>query len=275
MITLFADSGPAVHITSAQLFSIGPIVITNAILYGWICSIIMCVLLIGVARIVTLRPQGGIVQFIEVGVEFIRDLVETSFEDKKISFKYVPYFVTLFFFLLMNNWLGLIPGVGEAFSASGNPLLRAFTGDLNATLAIGIVTMGYVYYSSVKEAGVKEYFSHFFIGSPLNPLYLILGLLEMITDATRVISLSLRLFLNVTIGEIIIAVFSYLGGFIAPLTALPFTLIEIFICALQAYIFVILSVMYLAITVNHSTEEHLTEDNIPETISPRAHEALN
>ena len=235
----------------------------------------LCVILIGVARIVTLRPQGGIVQFIEVGVEFIRDLVETSFEDKKISFKYVPYFVTLFFFLLMNNWLGLIPGVGEAFSASGNPLLRAFTGDLNATLAIGIVTMGYVYYSSVKEAGVKEYFSHFFIGSPLNPLYLILGLLEMITDATRVISLSLRLFLNVTIGEIIIAVFSYLGGFIAPLTALPFTLIEIFICALQAYIFVILSVMYLAITVNHSTEEHLTEDNIPETISPRAHEALN
>ena len=89
----------------------------------------------------------------------------------------------------------------------------------------------------------------------------------MFTDATRVISLSLRLFLNVTIGEIIIAVFSYLGGIIAPLTAAPFTLMELFICALQAFIFVILSVMYLAITVNHSTEEHLTDEDITETIN--------
>jgi F-type H+-transporting ATPase subunit a len=270
MFGYFADSGPVVHITSLPLFHIGPLAITNSIFYGWVCSALMCVLFILAARHITINPKGGLIQVVEAGVEFIRNLVETSFEDKERSYKYVPYFVTLFFFLLMNNWLGLIPGVGEAFSIGGNPLLRAFTGDLNATLAIGLVTMGYVYYSSVKESGIKEYFGHFFIGSPLNPLYFIIGLLEMLTDATRVISLSLRLFLNVTIGEIIISVFSYLGGFIAPLTAVPFTLIEIFICALQAYIFVILSVMYLAIAVNHSTEEHLTDDAIPETINRKA-----
>ena len=270
MLNLFASSGPVVHITSLPLFHIGPLAITNSIFYGWVCSAIMCFLLIWAARHVTLHPKGGLIQVIEAGVEFIRNLVETSFEDRERSYKYVPYFVTLFFFLLMNNWLGLIPGVGESFVIGDNPLLRAFTGDLNATLAIGIVTMGYVYYSSIKESGFKEYFSHFFIGSPLNPLYFVIGILEMLTDATRVISLSLRLFLNVTIGEIIISVFSYLGGFIAPLTAAPFTLIEIFICALQAYIFVILSVMYLAIAVNHSTEEHLTDDAIPETINGSA-----
>jgi len=275
MIGIFAESGPAVHITSGGVFNIGPLVITNAILYGWICSIIMCIFFIVIARRVTIHPKGGLVQVVEAGVDFISNLLESSFEDKERAYKYVPYFVTVFFFLLMNNWLGLLPGVGEAFSIGSNPLLRAFTGDLNATLAVGIITMGYVYYSSVKESGIKPYFGHFFIGSPLNPLYLVLGLLEMFTDLTRVISLSLRLFLNVTIGEIIISVFSYLGGFIAPLTALPFTLIELFICALQAYIFVILSVMYLAITVNHATEEHLTDDNIPETINPRAKTALN
>jgi F-type H+-transporting ATPase subunit a len=267
MFNKFADSGPVIHITSLPLFHIGPLAITNSIFYGWICSAVLCFLLILAARHVTLNPKGGLIQVIEVGVEFIRNLIESSFEDKERSYKYVPYFVTLFFFLLMNNWLGLIPGVGESFVIHGNPLLRAFTGDLNATLAIGIVTMGYVYYSSIKESGVKAYFRHFFIGNPLNPLYLIIGLLEILTDATRVISLSLRLFLNVTIGEIIISVFSYLGGFVAPLTAAPFVLIEIFICALQAYIFVILSVMYLAIAVNHSSEEHLTDDALPETIN--------
>jgi len=267
MFGLLASSTPPIHITSAYLFKIGPLLITNSIFYGWICSILMCTLFIWVARRVTVHPQGGLVQFIEAGVEFIRNLVESSFEDKERSYKYVPYFVTLFFFLLMSNWLGLIPGVGESFLKGENPLFRAFTGDLNATLAVGIITMGYVYASSIRESGAKEYFGHFFIGSPLNPLYLVLGILEMFTDATRVISLSLRLFLNVTIGEIIIAVFSYLGGIVAPLTAAPFTLMELFICALQAFIFVILSVMYLAITVNHSTEEHLTDEDITETIN--------
>ena len=89
---------------------------------------------------------------------------------------------------------------------------------------------------------------------------------EIFTDLTRVFSLSIRLFLNVTIGEIVIAVFAYLGHIVAPITAAPFTAIELFVGALQAYIFVILSVMYLAIAVNHATEAHLTEDSLPETM---------
>jgi F-type H+-transporting ATPase subunit a len=147
-------------------------------------------------------------------------------------------------------------------------LLRPFTGDINATFAAGIVTMLYVYVSSVREAGVKLYFKHFFVGNALNPLYLFIGTLEMLLDLTRVISLSIRLFLNVTIGEIIIAVFAYLGGIAAPITAAPFYAIELFVGALQAYIFVVLSVSYLAISVNHATEhESLTDEIVPETMS--------
>jgi len=86
---------------------------------------------------------------------------------------------------------------------------------------------------------------------------------------TRVLSLSLRLFLNVTIGEIIIAVFSYLGHVAAPLAAMPFTLVELFVGALQAYIFTVLSLMYLAIAVNHAHQpghQDLTEEHVPETM---------
>ena len=267
IINFASSSGPIIHITPLVLFTVHGVAITNSMLYGWICAVFIMTLLIWVTQKVTLNPKKGIIQFVEAGVDFIASTVEKSFEDKARGRKYVPYFVTLFFFILLNNWLGLIPGVGEPLVVHGHPLFRPFTGDLNATLAAGVVTMIYVYSSSVREVGFKRYMGHFFIGSPLNPMYLGLGLIEMLTDLTRVISLSIRLFLNVTIGEIIIAVFSYLGSFLAPLTALPFTMIEMFVGALQAYIFVILSTMYLAIAVNHSTTHvDLTEEAVPETM---------
>jgi F-type H+-transporting ATPase subunit a len=272
-----AESGPAIHVAPAGAFHLWGFTITNSILYGWLCALVIITLLILAARTITVRPKGGAVQLVEAGAEFISGLVEGAFDDKKRGRKYVPFFVTLFFFILLNNWFGLIPGVGEAFHRGENPILRPFTADLNGTFAIGIVTMIFVYVASVRESGgFVKYVKHFFIGSPLNPLYLIIGLLEMLTDLTRVFSLSLRLFLNVTIGEIVIAVFSYLGHIAAPLSALPFTLIELFIGALQAYIFTVLSLMYLAIAVNHANghgshgdeaDEHLlTPEPTPGTI---------
>ncbi len=276
LLAQFGDAaGPTVHVAPHGVFELGGFSITNSILYGWACALVIIVLLIWVARRVTVKPRGGLVQFIEVGVDFISNLVENAFEHKRIGRKYVPFFVTLFFFILLNNWLGLLPIVGEGFHAGENPLLRPFTGDLNGTLAIGVVTMLLVYGASIKESGGPlKYLRHFFIGNPLNPLYFVIGLLEMFTDLTRVLSLSLRLFLNITIGEIVISVFAYLGHVAAPLTALPFTLLEILVAALQAYIFTILATMYLAIAVNHAAEhdtgENLTEDDVPETIGVEA-----
>jgi F-type H+-transporting ATPase subunit a len=268
-------SGPTVHVAPGEVFNIGGISITNSILYGWICAVVICALLIWVARQVAIKPKGGVIQFIEVGVDFISNLVENTFDDKKLGRKYVPFFVTIFFFIMLNNWLGLLPFVGEGFHRGENPLFRPFTGDLNGTLAIGVFTMLFVYVMSIRESGGPiKYLKHFFIGSPKNPLYFAIGVLEMFTDLTRVVSLSLRLFLNVTIGEILIAVFAYLGHIAAPVSSLPFFMLEIFVGALQAYIFVILATMYLAIAVNHGTdhgvEEDLTEGGVPETIGVNA-----
>ncbi len=277
---LLAESGPAVHVAPGGVLQIGGLTITNSILYGWICIVAIVVLLVWVARRITVKPKGGLAQFIEYGVEFISNLVTNAFDDKKVARKYVPYFVTLFFFILLNTWLGLLPVVGEGFRAGENPLFRPFTGDLNSTFAMAAVTMAVVYVASVRESGgILKYLRHFFVGSPRNPLYFTIGLLEMFTDLTRVISLSLRLFLNVAIGEMVIAVFSYLGHVLAPVSALPFTLIELGVGALQSYIFVILSVMYLAIAVNHSQQHDLesardlTDDEQPETIKMQPEKA--
>lgn len=264
LLSRFADSGPSVHVAPGGVLHIGGLVITNSILYGWAASLFLTLVLIWTASRVTVKPKRGFLQFVEIGVEFIANLVENAFEDKKVARKYVPVFVTIFFFIIFNNWLGLLPFVGEGFRSGDSPLLRPFTGDLNGTFAIGLFTMVFVYSASVKESGgLRKYLRHFFIGSPKNPLFFLIGLLEMLTDLTRVVSLSLRLFLNVTIGEILISVFAYLGHVAAPLTALPFTLLEIFVGALQAYIFVILATMYLAIAVNHAGE-HADEVVLPE-----------
>ncbi len=277
MLSLFAETSPAIHVAPASDFTLGGLQITNSILYGWIVTLLLLVGLIWVARKVRPHPKAGVVQYVEVGVDFATNLVEGAFNDKAIGRKYVPFFVTFFFFILLNNWAGLIPLVGEGLQIHGHPFLRPMTGDLNATLAMGLVTMVVVYISSIREVGgFAKYIRHFFIGSPLNPLYLVIGLIEMVTDLTRVLSLSLRLFLNITIGEIVIAVFAFLGGALAPgsilspLVALPFTLLELGVGALQAYIFVILGVNYLAISVNaaqaHTEPDDLTEVDVPETM---------
>ncbi len=271
MLVFFAEAGPVVRIAPAAVLHVAGLTITNSILYGWICMVIMCVALITIARRATVHPKGGAVQLVEAGAEFITSMIHSGFDDEKRARKYVPYFVTLFFFLLATNWLGLLPGVGDALTVGGVPLLRGFTGDLNATLAAGVVTMLYVYGSSIREfGGFGRYLRHFFVGNPFNPMFFAIAILEMITDLTRVISLSLRLFLNVAIGEMVIAVFSYLGHQAAPLLAAPFTMIELFVGALQAYIFATLSTMYLAAAVNHAAHdahEQLTPASIPETIS--------
>jgi F-type H+-transporting ATPase subunit a len=273
LLTRFADDGPVVHVAPATNFTVGGVHITNSIFYGLIICLLLVIFLTYIARKVTIRPKKGVVQYVEAIVGFVVDMVEGAFADKAVAKKYVPFFVTLFFFVLLNNWSGLIPGVGDALQAHGHPLLRPMTADLNTTLALGLFTMVFVYGASVREVGgFGKYIRHFFIGSPLNPLYLVIGLIEMLTDLTRAFSLALRLFLNMAIGEIVIAVFAYLGGLLAPadvlapITALPFTLLELGVGALQAYIFVILAVNYLAISVNSAHSHDLTEESVAETM---------
>lgn len=270
LFSFMASSGPVVHISPQVLFTVAGWPITNSILYGWISAVIICILFIWVARLATVHPKGGFVQIVELGVSFIVNFVEGAFDNKKSAQKYTAFFVTTFFFILFNNWFGLLPIAGDSFQVHNMPLLRTFTADLNATFAMAALMMILVYVSSVREfGGFGHYMRHFFIGNPKNPFYFFVGCLEMLTDLTRVISLSLRLFLNVTIGEIVIAVFSYLGHILAPVTALPFTLLELFICALQAYIFTVLGTMYLAVaanSANHQPDHDLTSDGVPETM---------
>lgn len=125
-------------------------------------------------------------------------------------------------------------------------------------LAMSSLMMVVVIGLAVSESGPIKHFKHYFPGTILNPMNLFLGLIELMSEFTRLASLALRLFLNVVIGEILIAIFAYLGGAFGPATALPFTLLEILVGVLQAYIFVVLCISYLSVATahNHDHEDH-------------------
>ncbi|MDQ3065368.1 MAG: F0F1 ATP synthase subunit A [bacterium] len=254
LLSIFAateESGPAIHITPGELFKIGEYSITNSILYGTISSIIIIILLTIAANRMTIKPKKGLIQFVELGTEFIISTIQGSLGSRKKAIRYAPFFTTAFFFVMLSNWLGLAPGVGEALTYNNNPVLRPFTADLNGTLAASTVMMVMVQYFAIRESGFAKHIRHYFAGSLKNPATYLLGVFELFSELTRIGSLALRLFLNVAIGEIIIAIFTYLGSFAAPITALPFIVLELFVGALQAYIFTMLTIMYLSAAIKH------------------------
>ncbi len=265
------ESGPAIHITPGTLFEIGGFAITNSMLYGAISSILIIAVLVYVANKMTIRPKRGFTQFIEIGTEFIISTIQNSMGSRKKAIKYAPFFVSAFFFVMFSNWLGLMPGVGEAITYNENPVLRPFTADLNGTLAASTVMMVLVQYFAIKESGFKRHMRHYFAGSLKNPATYLLGVFELFSELTRIGSLALRLFLNVAIGEIIIAIFTYLGSFAAPITALPFFILELFVGALQAYIFTMLTIMYLSAAIKHDHDaEELQRHELAKEASAKA-----
>lgn len=249
------SSGPPVHIAPGGLFELNGFTITNSMLFAWICSLLMIIGLAIVARKMTLRPKGGFTQIVEIGTDFITGVLENSLGDRAKALKYAPYFVAIFFFIAFSNILGLLPGVGEALTYKGTPVFRAFTADLNGTLATSVIAMILIQYFAIRESGFIGHFRHYFAGKLWNPLTYLIGVYEVFNELIRVFSLALRLFLNVAIGEIIISVFSYLGKFAAPLTSFPFLFLELGVALLQAYIFVMLSVTYLSLAVKHGHDE--------------------
>jgi F-type H+-transporting ATPase subunit a len=250
-----AESGPPVHIAPGGLFEWNGFTITNSMVFAWICSLLILIVLAYIARRMTLRPKGGFTQIVEVGTDFITKVLENSLGSRSKAIKYAPYFVTIFFFIAFSNILGLMPGVGEAFTHDDTPVFRAFTADLNGTLAVAVISMILIQYFAVRESGFIKHLRHYFAGKLWNPLTYLVGFYEVFNEIIRVFSLALRLFLNIAIGEIIISVFAYLGKFAAPLTSFPFLFLELGVALLQAYIFVMLSVTYLSLAITHGHDE--------------------
>jgi len=217
----------ASELAAEKVTTVSGIEITNSMVLGVIGSVMLVVLLIAAARRIKPNPGGTFASVIEIAVEFIVNTSDNVMHDRKKAVRYAPFILAIFLFILFNNWLGLLPGVGP-ITNQGSPVFRPFTSDLNGTLALAIFSVLIIQFYAVRELGVVKHLKHYFSDTPWNPINLFVGVLEIIGEFTKMLSLSLRLFGNVFAGEVLLAVISSISGYLAPVATLPFYFMEIF-----------------------------------------------
>jgi F-type H+-transporting ATPase subunit a len=233
------------------IFQIGIFPVTNTILH----TLLVDSLLIGgafyVNKKIALVPKNFLQNILEYVIEIFYGLTESV---STHAVKIFPYFMSFFLFILLANWSSLIPGIGTiGIKEHGEiiPLLRGTTSDLNTTLGLALVSAVATHMLSIQIIGIKKYLGRFF---SFNPLYLFIGLLEMVSEVTKVVSLSFRLFGNIFAGEVVIATVSSIFAFIFPL---PFFALEIIVGLVQALVFSMLTMVFMSVlTTSHNSEAH-------------------
>jgi len=260
--TLAAASESEIHVSlkPEPVFELAGISISNSMIYGALSAIFMSWLLVKLAKKIQTKATKGPATILEIVVEFVIGLLEGAFGSRKKAVKYTPVFGTFFLFILFNNLLGLLPLVGPGVNVGGIPVFRPLTADLNGTIALSVIAIIAVQVMSIQAQGVKGHLKHYFSDKPLNPINFFIGMLEVFGEFTRILSLSLRLFLNTAVGEILIAVFTslVLSGGRTPIAVIPIILFEFLVAGIQAYVFTVLAATYLALAISHAhdDEEH-------------------
>jgi F-type H+-transporting ATPase subunit a len=255
---------------------------------GWLTNsifvaVIVMVLVLGFMRRATrdmkLVPdrRQNLVEFV---VEFLYKQVE-GIVGRKFAPKAFPLLATLFIFILVSNWLGLVPGVGTigwghhvgplSVTHIDKPLLRPATADLNMTLGMALFFMLAWTVVVIRDVGIGGFLKHTFTMPPglegslpfkvfLGIIFLLVGAIEVISIAFRPVSLSLRLFGNIYAGESLLHAMGTLGDKWGPLASflasvlipLPFYFMELLVGLLQAVVFALLCAVYVQLVTSHS-----------------------
>lgn len=257
-----AASDIHVSLRAEPITTIGPLTVTNAMIWGLVCAVLISAILIFARMRIKVTPHKGFGQLIEVIVEYVLNMLEGVFGSRAKAVQYAPIFGSFFMFILLNNTFGLLPVVGPQVSVEvagvHTPLFRPFTADLNGTIAMAITAIAFVQILSIRAQGGKKHFQHYFSDKPLNPINFFIGILEVFGELTRIMSLSLRLFLNTAVGEILVAVFTslVLSSGRTPLAVIPIILFELLVAGIQAYVFTVLTATYLGLAIAHADEVH-------------------
>lgn len=268
-----------ISLSAETLFSLGSFHFTNTMLVTLLISVLLIVFAIVFKRSVTSQSVISKKQnLFELIVEGAFSLMDSVTNNRKQSMKFFPLVMTLFLFILLANWSGLVPGVGpiglhethteeaavetvsedahstseetsEAASEEGAeeegafiPLFRAPSSDLNTTLALAIISLVSFQVFGIMAIGFFKYAGKFL--NFKGPIEFFIGILEIIGELAKVISLSFRLFGNVFAGEVLLLVIAFLVPIIAPL---PFFALEIFVGLIQAFIFAMLTLVFLKV----------------------------
>jgi F-type H+-transporting ATPase subunit a len=252
-----------------KLFSIGPLPVTNSMVTSWVISIILILVVrisVGRRSLVPSRSQA----MVEGLTEGILGLVE-PIVGKKVVKAAFPLLVGLFVFILIQNWAGLLPGVGtlgwgeqteHGFHVT-TAWIRPGNADINGTLALSLVHFVAWIFLILKYAGPKAVIYDLFGNKAdrsevpfvmyifLSVIFFLVGFIEVISILFRNVSLTFRLFGNVFGGENLLYHMTSLFKWGLPV---PFYFLEILIGFVQALVFTLLVSVYIGLICNHGDD---------------------
>ncbi len=211
--------------------------VTNTLLVSWIVIAILTI----VAFLTTWRMRpvpSGLQNFMEFVVEGGYNMVsDLAGSRTKIFF---PFVFTFFLYIILANWIGLFPGMGT-ITFRGEPLFRSLNSDLNMTLGLALLSAVVTHIFAIKYLGILNYLKRWV---SLNPIFLFVGVLEIVSEFTKIVSLSFRLFGNIFAGEIVLATIAGIFAFVLPL---PFYFLEIVVGFVQAAVFMMLTLVFMVV----------------------------
>ena len=231
------SKGPHISIKPETLFSVGDFPVTNTYITALIVIGLFILLALFYKNQVGKTKKSPFFYLIHFIFKSLYNFFQTVVGDK-IEYLF-PLFGSLFLYILLLNWFGLLPGVGSIL-IKDMPLLRGNTTDLNTTIALALVAFSSTQYYGIKLIGIKEYLKKFFNFS--NPISLFTGLLELVSEFSRIISFAFRLFGNIFAGEVILVIIAFL---VPVLASFPFLMLEIFVGFIQAFVFAMLTAVFI------------------------------
>ncbi len=246
-----------ISINAEPIFYVHNFPVTNSFLLSILLSFILIVFAFWQYkkgyRLIPSRLQS----FLELVIDLFYSMVKDSVGEYTQLF--FPWVMTFFIFIILGNWMGLIPGVGtigfqQHILGDGEkfvPFLRGIDADLNTTLALALLSVALNQYFGLSQLGVK-YLTKFFNFS--SPLGFFIGILELISEIAKIISFAFRLFGNIFAGEVLLLV---VGALIPVLARVPFLGLEVFVGFVQAFVFASLSLIFFhtAVQMAHEEEE--------------------
>ncbi len=265
---------PEISVPADTLFMLGPIPVTNTLLLSVISSIILVAIFIAAVRKASIIP-GPVQNFVEWVFQTLLDLCE-EVAGKEKGRTFFPWVATIFLLVLVANWWEVIPGIemigtlkpgvhanflgifltDKGVSNEITPWFRPPSTDLNFTLALAIVTVIMTQLYGFKMLGFREQIGRY-ITLREGPIGLMVGLLEVVLELMRLISLSFRLFGNLFAGDVLLLVMAFLVPFLG---AVPFYFLEVFVGFIQAFVFAFLTLIFMTLgTTTHGHADHEEE----------------
>ncbi|MGB9707339.1 MAG: F0F1 ATP synthase subunit A [Microgenomates group bacterium] len=231
-----------ISIKAEELAEINGFKITNSFISSLFVLVIFFIIGFFYSKESKKRIKGNFYYLTNFLVKSIYQLFESVLGQNTQYF--FPLLGSFFLFILFNNWFGLLPGVGSILYHHV-PILRGANADLNTTLSLGILSVVLSQYFGIKFLGFKNYLSKFLNFS--NPISFFTGILEIISEISKIISFSFRLFGNIFAGEVLLSIMAFLVPILA---SFPFLLLEIFVGFIQALVFSMLTAVFLNLAIS-------------------------